>query len=94
MSAGHLVGLVGAVVIVAGVVAIVMILRSGSILPPVVTHPSCATCGHFLPEHRDRGRCHHDFGHHTWNNDSYGNSQQRFGDACDCPEFRPRGSGA
>ncbi|MFJ2897270.1 hypothetical protein ACIO87_20585 [Streptomyces sp. NPDC087218] len=90
MSAGHVVGLVGMIVIIAGVAAIVMILRSGSILPPVVVHPLCATCGHAQPEH-SRGnpaRCLHDYGHGSWNNDSYGNSQRSYGGSCDCSEFR------
>ncbi|NBE54393.1 hypothetical protein [Streptomyces boluensis] len=93
MSAELVVGLVGIGVIVAGVVAVVVILRSGSILRPVVVHPMCATCGHAQPEH-DRGnftRCHHDYGHTSWNNDSYGNSQQKYGDVCSCTEFRHKG---
>ncbi|MFD4689113.1 hypothetical protein [Streptomyces sp. NPDC058463] len=90
MSAEHVVGLVGMVLIIAAAVAFVVILRSGSILRPVVVYPLCATCGHAQPEH-SRGRtteCHHDYGHHTWNNDSYGNSQQKYGDRCRCTEFR------
>lgn len=93
MSVGDVVGLVGAVVIIVGVVAIVRILRSGTIISPVVVHPTCADCGHSLPKHWDGGRCHHEFGHHTWNNDSYGNSQQRFGDVCGCGKFRAKGAG-
>lgn len=92
MSAEHVVGLAGAVVIIAGVVAGVGILRSGSILRPRVFYPLCDTCGHARPEHSQGKdtRCHHDYGHHTWNNDSYGNSQQKYGDTCRCQEFRHR----
>ncbi|RZE61562.1 hypothetical protein C0R00_21195 [Streptomyces albidoflavus] len=93
MSAGHVVGLVGIVVITVGVLAIAHILRGGTIISPVVTHPTCADCGHILPEHWGGGRCHHDFGHHTWNNDSYGNSQRRFGDVCGCGKFRAKEAG-
>ncbi|MFE6764468.1 hypothetical protein [Streptomyces sp. NPDC057689] len=91
MGAEHVVGVVGGVAVVGAVVAIVLILRSGSIVPPEVFYPRCASCGHEQPEHdRSKGRCHHDYGHHTWNNDSYGNSQQRYGDTCDCTGFRHR----
>lgn len=94
MGADHVVGLVAMGGIVAGVVAIVMIVRSGPVLPPAVVHPLCADCGHPRPEH-SQGRitgCHHLYGHHTWNNDSYGSSQRRFGERCDCSEFRHQGS--
>lgn len=92
MSAEHVVGITGIIVVIAGVVAGVVILRSGSILRPRVVYALCDTCGHARPEHA-RGtysRCHHDYGHHTWNNDSYGNSQQKYGDTCQCREFRYR----
>ncbi|MER5503377.1 hypothetical protein ABT096_40280 [Streptomyces sp. NPDC002561] len=92
MGAEHVVGLVGMLVVVGGVTAIVMVLRSESILPPMVVHPLCATCGHSQPEH-SRGkpaRCLHDYGHSSWNNDSYGNSQRAYGGSCDCSEFRPK----
>ncbi|MEV5599869.1 hypothetical protein AB0L33_00295 [Streptomyces sp. NPDC052299] len=91
MGAEHVVGVVGGVVVVAAVVAVVLILRSGSIVPPVVLHPLCASCGHEQPKHSEgRGRCRHEYGHHSWNNDSYGNSQRASGDLCDCREFRRR----
>lgn len=91
MSAEHVIGVAGIVVVVAGAVAVAVILRSGSILRPVVVHPLCATCGHAQPEHRSGGggtRCHHAYGHNSWNNDSYGNSGRTFGEVCRCPEFR------
>ncbi|MGW8888611.1 hypothetical protein [Streptomyces sp. NPDC055749] len=92
MSAEHVVGLVGVVVIIAGVVAGVVILRSGSILRPVVFHPLCDTCGHSRSVHSTGKytRCLHYYGSDTWNNDSYGNSQQKYGPPCSCHEFRPK----
>lgn len=66
----------------------------GSILRPVVVYPVCATCGHQQPEH-SRGsttHCLHSYGHDTWNNDSYGNSQQKYGGTCDCSAFQHKES--
>ncbi|WP_405902003.1 hypothetical protein OG696_01745 [Streptomyces sp. NBC_00656] len=91
MGAEHVIGAVGIVVVVAGAVAVALILRSGSVLRPAVVHPLCATCGHAQPEHRSGGgatRCHHAYGHSSWNDDSYGNSGRRFGEVCRCPGFR------
>ncbi|MFE9860005.1 hypothetical protein [Streptomyces sp. NPDC005780] len=92
MGAEYVIGVAGIVVVIAGAVAVALILRSGSILRPVVVHPLCATCGHAQPEHRSGGgattRCHHAYGHDSWNNDSYGNSGRTFGEVCRCPEFR------
>ncbi|MGW1128554.1 hypothetical protein [Streptomyces sp. NPDC002526] len=91
MGAEHVVGIVGGVVVAAAVVAVVMIFRSGSIVAPVVFHPLCASCGHEQPKHwNGKGRCSHEYGHHSWNNDSYGNSQRATGAMCDCQDFRPR----
>ncbi|MFD5791469.1 hypothetical protein ACFWH1_33235 [Streptomyces sp. NPDC127037] len=91
MGAEYVVGIVGGVAVVGAVVAMVVILRSGSIVAPVVLYPLCASCGHEQPKHDEaKGRCRHEYGHASWNNDSYGNSQRATGGMCDCTGFRRR----
>ncbi|QNP61671.1 hypothetical protein [Streptomyces genisteinicus] len=57
MSAAAVVGAAGIAVVVAGVAALVVIVRSGPVVPDTA-RPVCGECGHWPSEHSARGgRC-------------------------------------
>lgn len=57
MSDADIVGAVGIAVIVAGLVVLVFIVRSGPVIPDV-RYPTCGECGHRSSEHTvSGGRC-------------------------------------
>ncbi|MFE1951092.1 MULTISPECIES: hypothetical protein [Streptomyces] len=94
MSGEHIVGLAGLVVVLAGLTACALILRSGSILPPPrPPDPLCGGCLHGRSEHwKASGRCVHEDGDPREGNDSYGSGPWTWSKppVCACPAFRPR----
>ncbi|WP_395574544.1 hypothetical protein [Streptomyces sp. BK79] len=94
MSSADVIGAVGIAVLVVGVVALVVIVRSGPVVPGVPSHHrTCARCGHRSSEHGvSGGRCRVAVG---GSNDRYDGGGNWIGwwnpTYCDCSGYRERG---